>query len=1827
MFVQKSVYISLVIIFHSMIKFFCSLKQFVPAYFVMALLWTGCKNSGNLLQLDHSNFVDEIATDQNLVFTFTSDLVPDSMLNEWDTTGYISFTPAVRGKFKWNAPNELTFSPSEPFAPSTDFEGTLTDNLTNHLAQKLSLPKESNIRFHTPYLMLGTAQVFYAMSQQMTGLVEVKMNLNFNCKVLPAALNKNLRISVNEKEVPFTILSSEADFTIGISIADVRGDSKEHMSLKIQVAEGLPCVGSKYVSKEPMEFISEIPVKEKIMITEMTASFIDGEGLINVFANQPIINEKLESIITISPEIAFKAVTMENGFNLSGDFEPGKNYEVNVSKELTGVFGYSLEADYRQIVSFGELEPALAFADSRSIYLSSQGARNIGINIVNIGKVKVSVIKIYENNILNFIRGGNTWGYYYEEYGDDYAYHDYQYYDYAHYGDLVKEKTFDVQSLPGKGNTRLLNMNLEEVGFNDKLEGLYVLKIEDVDHQYLQESKFISLSDIGLIVRGSENEMVVFANSILTTEPLSGVKVNFISTNNQVIQTVTTDGKGIAVFKNAKAAMGKFRIGMITCTAGDDFNFIILDNTTVQTSRFDVGGKYSNPAQLDAFIYGDRDIYRPGDSVHINTIIRTTDWKIQKDVPMKIKLLLPSGKEYQTYRKTPNDQGAFQTSFYLPPAIITGLFTIELYTGNDVLIQSRRISVEEFVPDRIKVTSVLDKQNLKPNEELKAEIAVNNLFGPPAANRNYEIQMTLNERAFNTKKYSDYNFSITSVDQVIFENVLRQGKTDSDGKIAERFTVPDYKDVGVLSGKILTTVFDESGRPVNRLSEFTVHTQAVFYGIKYFDHWLSTRQQVPFQFIALNTDGQAVNASAQVEIYRYHWENVVTRQGGRFVYNAQRKDQLLSRQTVNVSASGSTINFTPVNSGEYEVRIYRPGANTYVKQNFYAYGWGDTQQTSFEVSNEGEVTMQLDKEVYQVGDKAEILLKSPFNGKVLVTVERDKVFEYFYVTTDKKASSISIPVKEEYLPNVYITATAIRQISDNQIPLTVARGYVPLKIEKAANKLNVAISCNAQSRSKTSQTITVKTTPNAELTIAVVDEGILQLKNFQTPDPYSYFYQQRALEVRSYDLYPFLFPEWQTSFSALGGDLAEMGKRVNPFTAKRFNLVALWSGILKADGSGNANFTVNVPQFSGALRVMAVAYKDNAFGSSEKIIKVADPIVISTSLPRFLSPNDSISVPVTITNTTAKSARVTAQMALNGLLKTSGTTQQSITIPANSEAQVMFALVASSATGIGTVSVTIANESEKFSEKTEISVRPPATLTKITGNGVVKGGASQSIALQSQMIPSTVSAKLIISKSPMIQFSKDLRYLLQYPYGCIEQTVSAAFPQLYYRDIARAIGQDKKATRYNPDYNVNEAIKKIEAMQLYNGAVSYWPGGDYESWWGTAYAAHFLYEAKKAGFEVNDNILDKIYGYLQTRLRTKETELYYYWDENGIARSRTIVKKEIPYSIFVLALDGRYEKTSMNYYKANTGDLSLDGRYLLSCAYALSGNIAAFKDLLPASFSGEVSKRAFGGSFYSPVRDEALALYVLLESSPDHPQIGIMGKHLSEKLKSSEWLSTQDRSFAFLALGKMAKRAQQSDVSARVTVNGKEIGSFSGTDLVISEGISNQVINLQASGSGSLYYFWEMEGIPVNMVDKQEDSYLKVRKTFYDRFGHEVTGKAFLQNDLIVVKLSLQALDFNASVENVAVADILPAGLEIENPRIGAIPELAWIKDASGYDYLDVRDDRITFFTTATGTSKNYYYVVRAVSKGLFNMGPVSADAMYNGEYHSYWGSGTVIVK
>jgi uncharacterized protein YfaS (alpha-2-macroglobulin family) len=314
----------------------------------------------------------------------------------------------------------------------------------------------------------------------------------------------------------------------------------------------------------------------------------------------------------------------------------------------------------------------------------------------------------------------------------------------------------------------------------------------------------------------------------------------------------------------------------------------------------------------------------------------------------------------------------------------------------------------------------------------------------------------------------------------------------------------------------------------------------------------------------------------------------------------------------------------------------------------------------------------------------------------------------------------------------------------------------------------------------------------------------------------------------------------------------------------------------------------------------------------------------------------------------------------------------------------------------------------------------------------------------------------------------------------------------------------------------------------------------------------------------------------------------------------------------------------MNYYKANTDMLSLDGKYLLAVSYAIAGDMSKFNALLPVRFEGEESVPVFGGSFYSPLRDQAIALNALLEVDPTHPQVGTMARYISQQMKVKRYMNTQERAFSFLALGKQARLQSGSNATATIKVGNKTLGKYEGKTLTIdSKDLNGKLAEINVSGDGQLFYFWEVEGISETGDFKQEDSFLKARKTFYDRNGQRLTSlKNVKQNDLIVVEMTIVG-PAGSRIENVVLTDILPAGLEIENSRIRSIPDLDWINGADA-DFADIRDDRIHYFTTVTGNEKKFYYTCRAVSPGRFNMGPVNADAMYNGEYHSYHGGGEI---
>jgi alpha-2-macroglobulin len=1799
-------------------------------YFALTLLavsmaFLSCNR--NAVTLSYTNAKEEVPQLGNLRFRFSKSIIKEDKLNVWDSTEYISFNPAIAGRFRWESPDELVFSPAQPLSPATTYKAEIKKAVLES-SEYDKITGGDDIKFHTPPLTLDNSQVIWMLENETSRKAVPQVDLFFNYRINPEDLKSRLSIEVDGTKAEVSAVSLSTDNKLSFRINGLKQEDKD-LAAKVIIDKGLKPESGNTATEEPITASLFIPSPYVLTIQNVASDHDGVEGVVRVTTSQQLTGESIRPLVRFDPEIAFTTELSETGFIIRSDkFDMEKSYVLNIAKGLKGKIGGVLKEAYSTSVAFGELEAGINFTNNKAVYLSKRGGKNIEVQITNVAKVKLVVSKIYENNLIMAQRYGynpketRTAGYsedyegeyYYNENGGD-----------AMLGDVIYEKEIDTRSLPRSGAAgRILNFSQFEDGLPD-FKGVYHVMLRSTEDYWVKDSRFISLSDLGLIAKEGQDKIFVFTNSIKTAGAVEGAIVNVYSVNNQLLGTATSNSEGVAEIAYSKKDFSGFRPAMIIAKTADDFNYLPFNNTRVNMSRFEVGGKRNNPSGFDAFVYAERDIYRPGEKVNFSVIVRDRKWKNPGDVPLKLKFLLPNGKELKSFRKTLNEEGSIEASIDIAPSAITGTYSLEVYTSNDVMLAWKGFSIEEFVPDRIRVTTKLDKTFVRAEGSTTLSINAMNFFGPPATNRNYELEVQVKQKYFAPEKFNDYDFSLTNATSY-FDKLVRQGKTDDGGNATELYEVPDvYSNVGALQANFFTTVFDETGRPVSRGASLDIYTQDIFFGIKRdWFYYYPLNQPVKFMLAAVNKDGNVVNSEARIEVIKHEYKTVLTRSGNYFRYESQTEDKMMIENKVSVG-NGTVYSYVPRSPGNYEIRIYAQGSSTYVSRSFYSYGsWGGNAN-SFEVSAEGNVDIELDKKSYFSGESVKALFKTPFSGRMLVTIETDHVVSYQYVeVSSNRTATLDLKLDGNHVPNAYITATLIKPHEMSDIPLTVAHGFQNVRVEEKSRKIPVEIVAQKSVRSRTKQKVTVKAAPGSLVTLAAVDNGVLQISDYKTPDPYDYFYQKKALQVYAYDLYPLLFAEVKATLSSTGGDgELDMSKRVNPMPAKRIKVVSYWSGIKKADGSGEADFEFDIPQFSGELRLMAVSYKGESFGSADNTMTVADPLVISTALPRFLSPGDTVNVPVTVSNTTDRATSVATTLSVSSPLKVVGDNSENVVLKGKSEGRAMFRIVADPVLGVSNVTVVANGLGEKFSDVTEISVRPPSTLQKATGSGSITGGSTKQISIGiSDFISSSTDYELVVSRSPALELGEHLKYLVQYPYGCTEQTVSAAFPQLYYGDMADLMQLNKQSAG-NANYNILEAIRKIKMRQLYTGAVTLWDGGGTEDWWATIYSAHFLLEAKKAGFDVDNSLVETMLGYINNRLKNREFVTYYYNRD----KNRKIAPKEVAYGLYVLALAGRSNVPAMNYYKAKPEILALDSRYLLSAAYATAGDKKSFNAMLPSAFAGEESVPQTGGSYYSDIRDEAISLNALLDVDPGNAQIPVMIRHVGDKLKGRRYLSTQERAFAFLAIGKHARAANQVTATATIKAGGKTIakvdgGKWRGT----KADLNGTNIEITVSGSGRLYYFWQAQGISASGAYKEEDNYLKVRKRFYNRFGSEITGNKFKQNDLIIIGITLERA-YATSIENVVITDLLPAGFEIENPRTKEIPGMDWIKDGLSPTALDVRDDRIHFFVNADYNKQVYYYAVRAVSPGTYKMGPVSADAMYNGEYHSYNGAGIIVVE
>ena len=1719
-----------------------------------------------------------------------------------------TFVPALGGSWKWQDTNALRFQPSAGLPVASELKLTL--DTSKVLKEGQVWVGETEFTVKTDQFLVEGVDVSEEPALEGKGKVTLHGEMQFNYDVNPETLAPLVKLVDPNRSDPVPI-KLEVDWqarVIGFSTEPVEKSEAER-TLQLVISGTLtPAGGNATLGKD---FVQEIPLGSisKLTVRGIEATPGPRESTLTATFSSPISAAVVEKYLKIEPAVPVRLSAERNVLTIVGEMLPGSTYKVTFGKGLPATDSAELEEDYTQEIVLTDLDPTIDY-QSQGMFLSATGNHTVNFETVNVPRVNMTIDRVYLNNIFFLLQYG---GFFDDEYG---------YFGEVNHalGDRLKDETLEVGGQKNKKKVTALTLDNY---VNTKEPGLYRVSLAKPD-DWEAAQRWLLLTDLGVVVkRGQGGEFLVWVSSIKDLSPVSDARVSLISSQNQPLGDGRTDGSGVWRLNNPKALEGKNPY-MVTVEKGGDFTFLLLDTMSIDTTGLDVGGAEAVGDGYTAFLYGERDIYRPGEKVKGLALVRDGSLRIPPSMPALLRHRDPQGRELQTWKLTTGDKGLAPFNLDLPGYALTGAHTLELSVA-EKLIGQYRFQVEEFVPDRISVAIEPPKEKVGPGQELTYQVASTYLFGAPAAGLPVETRVRLVDSTFAPKGYEGYLFRNGERKLDDNEVLTEQGVLDDEGRSTFTATMPAGTPVpSSLEAVITARVQEQGGRGVAAIQRLQVHPYPYYVGVRRLgEGYPEPGKEVTFDFVAVSPEGKEMPSGAlRADLFYDRWNTVLRRTaGGGWRYETTRDPRLVTTKSVAGGQARGSFRFTPRDYGSYRAVITDPATQASAEVEFYASGWGTSP---WALKNPARLELNLDKEEYAPGDTAILQVQAPFSGKLLLTVERERVLEMRTYDVAGNTARIEIPISAEYRPNAYVTATLVRKVGDLEVGSAGrAYGAVPISVDRMANKIPPQIAAPDQMRPNGDLTVSVKTAPGAVVTVAAVDEGILQLIAQKTPDPFEFFYRKLALGVTSYDTFSLLLPEVKPAPPG-GGEGEQMGQFVRTEGIRRVEPVAFWSGPVVADASGLATATFKVPEFQGALRLMAVTIDGDRFGSSSKLTRVRDPIVLLTTLPRILSFGETLQVPVTARNDTGKAGKITLALTAEGPVTVVKPATQTVEIPVGREKTVYFTVKTGSASGNVRFLVTAAGNGQKSRSTTNVGIRPdlPEATSEEAG-GIARATMGIPMKDPGSYRPEALTRTLRLSSVPLVQFSGKLEHLLHYPYGCLEQTTSSAFPLVYIADIAKALDPtlfDPKKGRGDPADMVQAGLRRIATMQLGNGGFSLWPGSETVHPWGTVYATHFLVEARKAGHPVEAQLHRGALDYVAGQVKAKGT---YGYEE----LQRTV------YGLYVLARAGRADLGTMDFLREkHSKDLKAETRALLAGAYAAAGNPRAVQDLLANLGEVEQRERQTGSNFNSTIRNRALLLLALLDAAPNSPRIPQLVDRLARDAREYPDWTTQEESFSLLALGQFFQRqAKFPPYSGTVFVGNKKLGTFSNTKTAIFSGIrGTEPVRLQMDKGyteGAAFFSLLTRGVPTDQAFKPVKAGLEIERAFKNREGGALDLANVKQGDLIVIKTRVRSV--SGPVQNVAIVNLLPSGLEVENPRLETTEQIPWVNDANlKPDYLDLRDDRILLFTDLPPDSwQTFYTLVRAVAPGSFRLPPVQVEAMYNPTLRATGERGSVEVK
>lgn len=1693
-----------------------------------------------------------------------------------------TITPAVDGKWFWANPYTLKFLAQSPLP--LDMEYSLQLNPASFPPDKIH--GATTAAFRTGSFEIQEFTMNELASEAGPDKVEIEGRIVFNAPVDPEKLLTALSLTDSAgQQVELKLQTTWRSTNFGFRSAPVRKDPTPR-SLTLQVAQTLT-LAEKNLSLG-MDFRREISVHldPVLRVTNVTPVADKGQTRIDLEFSAPVSAAKVRPHLRLSPASDISLSSRGKMLSISGKLQPGASYTLSLSQGVQADDGAVLTTGLTQTVPMPDLPPSVDFA-ANGMFLPRQGQGLLGLELINTDSVELLVSRVFPNNLATLFQD-----YGYSVFDGGYAADSVPY----HLGSEVHRQTYQVATAPNAVASR--TVALSEL-IPDQRPGLYKLGV-NLPGDYRGSVRWVLRTDIGLVVKKDELGFVIWANSIESLAALPEVRIELRSDKNQILGAAVTNAQGLARIRHRDTDSELGAPAMIQATRNDDFSFIFLDRFGVDTTGLDVSGVTISPAGMQAYLYGQRDIYRPGETLEGAVLVRDERLGTPPPMPLTLEQTDPQGRTLRTINLDLAD-GLATFNLDIPDWSLTGAYTLSAITAGQV-IGTYVYQVEEFIPDRINVAIAGASQLAGPGERIPFQVSSRYLFGPPAAGLPVTVRSRLLTKGFAPKGFQDYVFGVAGQ---TFEPVVllsTDNLLDANGTRSFTLDLPaELRPPLALEAEITARVREQGGRGVTALERVPVHVHPFYPGIKRpLSLEFAAGQAATFEFVTVSPqESLAPHPELTVTLLRDEWQTVVRQTESGFRYESVRNPVEISTATVPAGQGQGRFSVLPPDYGSYRVRLSDPASGAAGEVEFYCGGWG---YSPWAVQNPARLDLVPDKDSYRSGETASVQIRSPFPGKALVTVEGQDVEYLDVVEIAGNTAQIAIPVNESWQPNRHLTVTLIRP-GQAIAPGSPGRafGAIPLFVDSLSNKMTLDIDAPAEVRPETDLTVTVRTRPLAKVTVAVVDEGIMQLAGGKNPDPFGHFYAKRALAVTSFDNFALLFPHLGVGIPLAGGDEALAGMFMRTEGIRRVRPVTFWSGVLTADDTGRISHTVPLPDFQGALRIVAVASRDKSFGAAAAVTRVRAPLVLTPTLPRFLAMSDELLIPLTLRNDTTSTGNFTLTAEVEGPARF-GPLPAQIEVPSGVESTVYLPLVCAAAEGRVSLRFTAAGNGETVTVREELDQRAFLPVQRTVRSGLLQEPAGVlDEAVADTLLPETVHRTVRLSTLPAMQFAGHLENLLGYPYGCAEQTVSRAFPLVHFASLARDLAPGR-FTQTGPAGLVQTAIRRLQTMQTPGGGFGYWPGSPDPDPWVTAYVLHFLLEAQTAGHHAPPAMVQRGLAYLRGLEAPK-------------AGSPGPQTEQAAYALYVLALGGQADLGGQDFVRTTLGPAANGlSRTLLAGAYFLTGHRDQGFELLRPEPTFDDQRRDSGGNLGSGLRDRALTLLVLLGVSADDPRLAELATRISQDLSRDTWYSTQETSLAFMALGKyLAGQHDDRPFAGTLTwPEGEQVLGETRTFVLPAIPTLGAISLSRTPADRKVFYSVLTSGTPRAESHRALSQGLEIDQTLLTRDGQPLDLDQIRQGDLLVLKTRVRST--TGPVDNVVVQSLLPAGLEVENPRLATTEKLHWMDDTAMMDgHQDLRDDRVLVFTSLSGHDwKVRYSLLRAVTPGRFALPPVQAEAMYN---------------